>query len=118
MFAKNSDGEGYVELLDGISIKTLVHGEKSLTAKFRLVKGAALPLHKHPHEQTGYLLSGRMKFVIDGAEHMAEAGDSWSIAGNIMHGAEVIEDSIVLEVFTPVRADYLPDNLARRSQAF
>ena len=114
MFAKNSDGQGYVELLDGVAIKTLVHGEKSLTAKFRLRKGAALPLHKHPHEQAGYLLSGTLKFTIDETEHLAEAGDSWTIAGNVMHGVEVLEDAEVLEVFTPVRADYLPDNLARR----
>ncbi len=114
MLYKHDDSQGYTALIDGISIKTLVYGEKTLTAKFLLTKGALLPVHKHPHEQTGYLISGKMEFTIDGEVWVAQAGDSWSIAGNVEHGASVLEDSAVLEVFSPVRADYLPQNLARR----
>ena len=44
--------------LDGIEQKTLVHGDKTLMAEFRLQKGAILPLHSHPHEQIGYLVKG------------------------------------------------------------
>ena len=107
--------EGYVTLIDGIDIKTLVYGEKTLMAKFHLKKGEVLPQHKHPHEQTGYLLSGKMEFSVDGKVWIAEEGDGWCIKGNIEHGATILEDSIVIEVFTPVRADYLPQNLARRA---
>ena len=114
MLYKHNDDEGYTPLVEGIRIKTLVYGEKTLTAKFFLKKKANLPIHKHPHEQTGYLISGKMEFTIDGKIWVAEPGDSWSIAGNVEHGANVLEDSVVLEVFAPVRADYLPQNLARK----
>ena len=114
MLYKHNDDEGFTPLIEGISIKTLVYGEKMLTAKFLLRKEAILPIHKHPHEQTGFLISGKIEFTIDNKTWVAESGDSWSIAGNIEHGASVLEDSEIIEVFTPVRADYLPQNLARK----
>jgi len=40
-----------------------------------------------------------------------EAGDSWNIPANVEHSAEIIEDSIAVEVFSPVREEYLPKNL-------
>ncbi len=106
--------DSYTQLLEGIYIKTLVYGEKTLTAQFKLEKGSKLPLHKHPHEQTGYMVSGRMKFTVAEKTHIVEPGDSWCIEGNIQHGAEALEDAIVIEVFTPVRGDYLPQTLANR----
>jgi quercetin dioxygenase-like cupin family protein len=49
-----------------------------------------------------------MTFTLDGKDYEAEAGDSWNIPGNVEHGVKVHEDSIVIEVFSPVREDYLP----------
>ncbi|MCP4688393.1 MAG: cupin domain-containing protein [Desulfobacterales bacterium] len=107
MFQKG-DEEGYKELMEKARMKTLVYGEKTLMTKFKLAKGAAVPFHDHPHEQTGYLLSGRMGFTVGDEKFTAEAGDSWCIPGNLGHSADVIEDSVVIEVFSPVREDYLP----------
>jgi len=77
-------------------------------AEFRLAQGAVIPLHRHPHEQTGYLVSGRILFTVDGQKQEAEAGDSWCIPPDVEHGAEAREDSLIVEVFSPVREDYLP----------
>lgn len=117
MFYKDEDNSGYVELVEGIQIKTVCYGEKTLTAKFKLAKGSTLPRHKHPHEQTGYLISGNMEFEISGEKMIAAPGDSWNIEGNCEHGAQVLEDSVVLEVFCPVRVDYLPQNLDKKLKA-
>jgi mutator protein MutT len=106
MFYKK-DSDGYRSLAEGIQMKSLTHGEKTLLCEFRIAGGASLPSHAHPHEQTGYLVSGKMRFVIDGKEFQAEAGDSWCIKGNVAHSAEVLEDSVAVEVFSPVRAEYL-----------
>jgi quercetin dioxygenase-like cupin family protein len=67
-----------------------------------------IPLHQHPQEQTGYLLSGHVVFTIAGVQHDLRAGDSWMIPGGVEHGVRVPEDSVVIEVFSPVRDDYLP----------
>jgi quercetin dioxygenase-like cupin family protein len=106
MFYKN-DPTGYKTMLDGVRMKALVWGERSLLCEFRMEKGKGLPPHAHPHEQTGYLISGRIRFTIDGETFEAEPGDSWSIKGNVEHAAEVLEESKVVEVFSPVREEYL-----------
>ncbi len=107
MFYKK-DGSNYKKALEGIELKTLVYGDKTLLSEFRLEKGKVLPTHEHPHEQTGYLVSGKIILIIGDQRYEAEPGDSWSIPGHTQHGAEVIEDSVAVEVFSPVREEYLP----------
>lgn len=107
MFVQHTE-EGYLEPVEGIEMKTLAYGEKSLLTRFRLEKGAQLPAHSHPHEQTGYLVSGKMILHVGEKSHEVSPGDSWCIAGDVEHRAQVMEDSVAIEVFSPVREDYLP----------
>lgn len=107
MFNK-ADSLGHEEVLDGVTRKTLVHGAKTLMSEFRLRARASIPLHRHPQEQTGYLASGRLLLTIGEVRIRAAAGDSWCIPGDVEHGAEALEDSVAVEVFSPVREDYLP----------
>lgn len=104
----NYDETGYGEPVTGIRMKTLVHGEKSLMVRFELAKGAQLPAHSHPQEQTGYLISGRMVLHMGDEAFEAGPGDSWCISGDVEHRADILEDSVALEVFSPLRKDYLP----------
>ena len=107
MFMKQ-DASGFTKALNRVMRKTLVHGARTLMTEFRLEQGAVLPKHRHPHEQTGYLVSGRMDLTINGETHAVTAGDSWCIAADAEHGAVAREDSVAIEVFSPVREDYLP----------
>ena len=100
--------QGYAEPVEGIRMKTLVYGEKSLMTRFELAKGATLPAHSHPQEQTGVLVSGKIILHIGGEAFEASPGDSWCIGGHVEHRAEILEDSVAIEVFAPVREDYLP----------
>jgi quercetin dioxygenase-like cupin family protein len=111
MFCKRSSN-GYKPALDGIKLKTLVYGEKTLLAEFRLEKGSRLPRHAHPNEQTGYLISGRIRLSIGEETVEATPGDSWCIPGNVEHQAEILENSVAIEVFSPVREDFLADKPA------
>ena len=108
MFCKRSDN-GYKQALDGIKLKTLVYGDKTLFAEFLLEKDSQLPRHAHPQEQTGYLISGRIRLSIGEETFDVEPGDSWCIPGHVEHRAEILENSVAIEVFSPVREDYLPD---------
>jgi len=105
---KKTKSSGYTELVKGVHLKTLVHGNQTLLTKVKFEKGAVIPQHSHPHEQTGYLVSGQMDFLVDGEHCPAKPGDSWNIAGDVEHGATALEESVVIEVFSPVREDYLP----------
>ncbi len=106
MFKKKNE-MNYRTLLDGVRMSNLVHGEKTLMARFKLEKGCVIPDHSHPHEQTGLLLSGRIIITFDGIDHDTMPGDSWCIGANVSHSARSVEDSVAVEVFSPVREDYL-----------
>ncbi len=107
MFAEKQDA-GYISVAEGIARKTLVHGTYTLMTEFVLKKDALLPAHRHPQEQTGYLVSGHMFLTIGDVVHEVHPGDSWVIPGNVEHRATIIADSVAVEVFSPVRDDYLP----------
>jgi unsaturated pyranuronate lyase len=107
MFSTHEES-GYERPLDGIQLKTLVYGEKTLMTEFLLDGGSDLPAHVHPYEQTGYLVSGHIKLTIDGDSFDVLPGDSWCIPTDVEHKADIIDDSVAIEVFSPVREDYLP----------
>jgi quercetin dioxygenase-like cupin family protein len=108
MFAKPSP-EGFVPALPGIDRKTLVYGQHTLATEFRMKAGSELPKHSHPYEQTGYLVSGRVRLFVGEEQSDASPGASWCIPPNVIHGAQILEDAVAIEIFSPVRSDYLPD---------
>ncbi len=105
MINRYSD-KNYCKIAEGIQIKTLVIGESTLMTEFKLSKNALIPFHSHPYEQTGYLISGNIILHIEKDKYEMKKGDSWCIPKDIPHQAEVLEDSTVLELFSPPREDY------------
>jgi len=99
--------DGYHLVLEGVWLKNLSRGEKTHIVEVKFNKGAIIPEHNHPHEQTGYLISGKLKFFSGEQEAFALPGDSWTFVGDLMHGAEALEESVVIEVFSPAREEYL-----------
>ena len=106
MFGKKSD-HGYSKVLDGIRIKTIMYGQETLMTEFVLEKDSVLPEHVHVQEQTGYLVKGKMKLYAGDSSSILKAGDCWNIPSNVRHRAEILEDSVAVEVFCPCREDYL-----------
>ncbi|WP_297099684.1 cupin domain-containing protein [uncultured Draconibacterium sp.] len=108
MFTKSNFRE-FETLLPGVEMRPLAFEEQSILCEFILQKGSELPSHSHPYEQTGYLVSGKLNFRIDKEWFVAGPGDSWCIPSAVEHQVEVLEEAKVLETFTPIRPDYLPD---------
>ncbi len=106
MFVKDST-KPLLAVVPGVQRKTLAVGENTLMSKFVLEAGSELPLHQHPHEQIGFLVSGRLILTIGDESCELEPGDSWAVPGNVVHCAKVIESAEAIEVFSPVRQDYL-----------
>jgi len=75
MFYKR-EMKGYLSAIEGVKQKTLVYGDKTLMTEFVLEEGSDLPIHSHPHEQTGYLVSGKLKMFIGEEIFTVEPGDS------------------------------------------
>ena len=107
MFYKKENSE-HKKVLEGVRYKTLTYGQNTLLSEFKLAKGSIVPPHTHPHEQTGYMISGRMQFDIAGEKYLAEPGDSWCIQRDVQHSVDVLEDSLIVEIFSPVREEYIP----------
>lgn len=107
MFCKKDDA-GYHQISSGISRKTLTYGEMTLFSEFKLEAGNLLPRHAHAEEQTGYLVAGELLLTIGDETFRVGPGDCWCIPGNVEHSAEILADSVAIEVFSPLRTDYLP----------
>jgi len=104
---KTASPEGFREPFPGIRYRSLAHGAATHCVEFRLSAGSILPRHSHPHEQTGYLVSGTLRLTIGDELFEARPGDSWSIPGGMEHGGVAVTDVVAVEVFAPLRADYL-----------
>jgi quercetin dioxygenase-like cupin family protein len=78
-----------------------------LLAEHRMLKGWVGARHQHPHEQLVYVVSGRLMVTIEQTSFEVRAGDSFLVPGGMEHQASALEDSLVVDVFTPCREEYL-----------
>jgi quercetin dioxygenase-like cupin family protein len=77
-----------------------------MIVRFHIAAGAEVPAHSHPHEQTGYVVSGHMRFRIGDEQRELGPGDGYSVPGGILHGAFGVTDCVAVDCFHPVREDY------------
>ena len=91
----------------GVTFDVLAVGQKSMVTKMNYKVGDKVPLHAHPNEQSGYVISGKYKILYQDVNEILLPGDSYSIPENIDHSWEVIEGGEVIDVFSPLRKDYL-----------
>lgn len=91
----------------GVHLDSLAVGEQSMVTKMNYIAGNYATEHTHPHEQCGYVISGRYLMTIEENEFILEAGDSYAVPGNTPHSFKVLEAGEVIDVFTPHREDYL-----------
>lgn len=94
-------------MFKGVSLDSLAVGEKTMVTKMNYVVGNYATEHMHPHEQSGYVISGKYLMTVEKEEYILEAGDSYSVPGNVPHSFKVLEAGEVIDVFTPQREDYL-----------
>jgi quercetin dioxygenase-like cupin family protein len=99
--------------------RRLLTGDRIMLASVELQRGCVVPKHAHVHEQSTMCLEGCLKLIVgdDGAEsYELRAGDVVMIPSNVPHAAEALEDSRMLDVFSPPREDWLTgtDSYLRR----
>ncbi|MCU1284961.1 MAG: Pectin degradation protein KdgF [Acidobacteriales bacterium] len=87
--------------------RQFVSTEHVTVARFVLKKGVVVPTHHHPNEQIAFVVSGALKFTVDGREILVRTGEVLCIPPNVPHSAEAVEDTVDVDVFTPPRADWL-----------
>jgi quercetin dioxygenase-like cupin family protein len=94
-------------LIDGVEARPLF-GEGAMLNLVTFEPGATVPAHSHPHEQLGIVLAGMQALVIDGVAHELHELDGYVLPGGVVHSAYCgPEGATVLDIFCPVREDYL-----------
>ena len=106
---RSYDPSQRVEMLPGVYRQMLAAGNGAMVVRIDLAKGAEVPMHTHPHEQIGYLQSGRARFRIGDEIRELEALDGYSIPGEVPHSVLALEDCIFVDVFSPPREEYRQD---------
>ncbi len=96
-----------VEQLNPAIGRQMLHTDRITVARIYLTAGALVPRHQHENEQVANLVSGRARFVVGDEEAVVGAGDSVTIPPNVPHEVEALEDSLVIDVFAPVREDWV-----------
>jgi quercetin dioxygenase-like cupin family protein len=91
----------------GLKRRVLAYNDKLFLAEHEMVKGWRGKVHSHPHEQIVYVVHGHLKITCQGRMVDVRTGDTFVVRGGAEHGASAMEDSLVIDVFTPCREDYI-----------
>lgn len=87
--------------------RKIVTGEREMIAQITLKKGAIVPMHEHESEQLTYIFEGALRFLVEGKEVTVRAGEVLHIPSGIPHQAEALDDTFEMDVFSPIRHDWL-----------
>lgn len=87
--------------------RKVIHMKGLTIARLHIQKDAEVPEHHHVHEQIATVEKGVLKFIIDGGEQIVKAGQSLAIPSNVPHAVVALEDTVVVDVFSPCREDWL-----------
>src|SRR5437899_19348 len=103
-----------IEICPGITRRTVANGKTMYQMIAILAAGSRMPEHRHPQEQIVHILEGQMRLIVDGVPHELSTGDSFYLASNVPHGVETVEETRVLDTFSPPRGEYLAIDEASR----
>ncbi len=106
MFASGEDSTA-VEMFPGVVRRTLTSGDRMTLVEITLRAGAIVPEHSHPHEQAGYVARGRVRCRIGDDTRELAAGDSYLAPAGTPHVVEALEDAVCVDIFSPVREEFL-----------
>jgi quercetin dioxygenase-like cupin family protein len=97
--------ENFVDhtILQNITYRSLLEGEKMSSSVTYFKKGSILPMHKHHREQIGYVLKGKLRIKYANEDKIIEPGDSYVLTANVDHEFEALKDSETIDIFAPVK---------------
>ena len=95
-----------IKALEGVFRRTLIYNDSLMVCHFTLNENAEIPMHSHKEHQIGYIIRGKIRFLTENGEFLAREGDSYVFDANEKHGAQILEESEVIDVFNPSRDDY------------
>lgn len=108
VYSKRVADGNTVEMIPGIFRTTLAYNDEIMLCHFTMKKGAKIPLHTHEAVQNGYVIKGKVRFFTEENDSIiVEPGSAYVFDSNEAHGSEVLEDTELVESFTPMRPEYI-----------
>ena len=95
------------EQINDTIARRFITADSVTVGRFELKKGGVVPSHAHVNEQISMVMSGTLVFRIDGRETVVKAGEVLQIPANVAHEVEVLEDAVAIDIFSPVRQDWI-----------
>ena len=95
------------ERMNPLLIRQVIHGDNITVARLHLTKGCTVETHSHHNEQISMIEEGALRFVIAGEEKIVKAGEVMRIPPHVPHSAEAVEDCVAVDLFSPIREDWL-----------
>ncbi|MGV8095263.1 MAG: cupin domain-containing protein [Mangrovibacterium sp.] len=92
----------------GISRQIMGYDDRIMLVKVKFEKGSVGVAHQHPHVQNSYVAEGVFEVTISGRTQLLRTGDSFFVPSDTVHGVQCIEAGVLIDVFSPVREDFLP----------
>lgn len=96
-----------LEVMSEMISRKIISGDKAMVAQVFLKKDAVVPEHHHESEQITYIIDGALKFEIEGKELVVRKGEVLHIPSHVPHRAVALEDTLDLDIFSPIRTDWL-----------
>ena len=96
-----------LEKMSDVISRKVISGEKAMVAQVFLKKDAVVPEHHHESEQITYIMEGALRFELEGREVIVRQGEVLHIPSNVPHRAVALEDTLDLDIFSPIRTDWL-----------
>jgi quercetin dioxygenase-like cupin family protein len=96
---------------DGLIRQIFGYNDSIMMVRVEFDVGAVGAVHAHPHSQVSYVESGEFDVIIDGVETRLGPGDSFYIEPNLDHGAVCRKAGVLIDVFSPVRDDFLDQDV-------
>jgi quercetin dioxygenase-like cupin family protein len=102
-------GDVPLEALEaGISRKILVSSGSLMMVEVYFKEGGIGQPHAHDrHEQISHILKGSFEVTVNGESGILKTGDSFYAGKTVSHGVRALEESIILDIFSPIREDFL-----------
>ena len=95
-----------IEMLPGVHRRTMAITDEEMLCEFFLERDSVVPEHSHMNDQVGYVIYGKVEFMVGGEHHICNPGESYAIPGGVLHSARALIDSLVIDAFSPPRNDY------------
>ena len=101
------ENQVWTNVADGVDRTILAFDDTVMLVKVRFEKGAIGALHQHPHIQISYIASGQFEVEVGGVKKVLHQGETFFAASNVWHGVKCLEAGVLLDTFSPMRADFI-----------